>query len=97
MSFESDSEILKDTRFDREVAPKTAKSDLLVSLLKNNAFSEDSAILLSKYPIKPQELDELISRGRVELISNSPIKIYLTRIGKIVAYGEFALRNREKV
>jgi len=92
----SDEELLMDTSFDREIVPRDQVGDLLVSLFKNKAFKDDSAILLSKYPIKMEELEPLIKNGRIELVSRSPIKIYLTRIGRLVALGELSLREREK-
>ena len=88
--------ILKDTSFDRAIVPKDSTGDLLVSLLKKKAYNEKSGVLLSKYPIKAEQLDILIKQNRVKLISHSPVKIFLTDIGKIVAAGEFSLRNREK-
>ena len=92
----TDEDLLKDTSFDREIVPKSKVGDLLVSLLKKKAINEASAQLLSKYPIKIEDLEPLIKQGRVELISHSPIKVFLTPIGKLVALGEYSLREREK-
>jgi len=92
----TDDDLLKDTSFDREVAPKNQVGDLLVSLLKKSAFSTTSAKLLSNYPVKMEDLEPLIKQGRIELISQSPIKVFLTPIGKLVALGEYSLREREK-
>ncbi len=92
----SDKELLEDTSFDREVAPRNQVGDLLVSLLKKKAFDVTSAQPLSKYPLKMKDLEPLIKNGRIELISQDPIKIYLKPIGKIVAMGEYSLRERKK-
>ena len=89
-------ELLKDTSFDREVSPKDERSNILVSLFKKKAFKEDSAVLTSIYPQKQEVFNDLIKQDRIELISKSPMKMYLTKIGKIVACGEFALRERER-
>ena len=92
----SNKELLEDTSFDREVVPRDKEGDLLVSLLKKKAFNEHSAVDLSKYPIKEEFIDRLIKEERINVFSESPMKIYLTPMGKIVAYGEFALRRKEK-
>ncbi len=92
----SDKELLEDTSFDREVAPRDEAGNLLVSLLRKRAFDENTGVLLSQYPIKEEQLDKLIKEERVKLYSSSPVKICLTKIGKIVACGEFSLREREK-
>jgi hypothetical protein len=92
----SNKELLEDVSFDREIVPRDGEGDLLVSLLKKKAYSEGSAIDLAKYPIKEDFLDRLIKEDRVRVFSKSPMKIYLTSIGKIVACGEFALRRSEK-
>jgi len=88
--------LLDDTSFDRERSPKDEKSNLLVSLLRNQAFDAGSAILISKYPIREEDLEELMRAGRVEIVQNSPTSVYLTKIGKLVALGETSLREREK-
>ena len=92
----TDDDLLKDTSFDREIVPKNQVGDLLVSLLKKSAFSAASAKLLSNYPVKMEALEPLIKQGRIELISQSPIKVFLTPIGKLVALGEYSLREREQ-
>ena len=89
-------ELLEDTTFDREVAPKNQISNLLVSLIKKKAFNEKSAQLQSDYPIKAEEMDSLLKQGRIEMFSQSPMKIYLTPLGKLVALGELSLRERER-
>lgn len=89
-------ELLEDTTFDREIVPRDEIGDLLVSLLKKRVFDENSAVDISNYPIKLEQLEPLIKNERVELISNSPIKIYLKPLGKLVALGELSLREREK-
>ncbi len=89
-------ELLEDTTFDRVVAPKDQISNLLISLIKKKSFNEETALLLSDYPIKAEDLEPLIKNGRVELFSKSPMKIYLTQLGKLVALGELSLREREK-
>ncbi len=89
-------ELLEDTTFDREIVPRDEIGDLLVSLLKKRVFDKNSAVDLSKYPIKLEQLEPLIKNNRVELISKSPIKIYLKPLGKLVALGELSLREREK-
>ena len=88
--------LLEDTTFDREISPRDERSNLLISLLKNRAFDKNKSILLSEYPITMEELEPLIKQKRVELISQSPIRIYLTPMGKLVALGELSLREREK-
>ena len=88
-------ELLDDISFDRKVAPKDQISNLLVSLIKKKAFDENTAIELSKYNVKAEELDTLIKNGRVEIFSKSPTKIYLTELGKLVALGELSIRKRE--
>ncbi len=88
--------LLEDTTFDREISPKDERSNLLVSFLKKKAFDRKTSILLSKYPIKIEYLDKLIKLKRIEVISESPIRAYLTPIGKLVALGEYSLREREK-
>jgi len=92
----TDKELLEDVSFDREVIPKDAIGDLLVSLLINKAYDEKSAILLSKYSIKVGRLDRLIRDDRIRLISDSPVKVYLTGMGKIIACGEYAIRQQEE-
>lgn len=92
----TDKELLEDVSFDREIVPKDAIGDLLVSLLKNKAYDEKSAVLLSKYPIKIGQINQLIKEDRIRLISQRPTKIYLTKMGKIIACGEYAIRQREK-
>ena len=92
----SDKELLEDTSFDREIVPKDQVGDLLVSLLRKKALDESTGVLLSKYPLKEGQIDRLIRDDRIGLVSKSPMKVYLTEIGKIVAAGEFALREREK-
>jgi len=89
-------DLLKDTSFDRDISPRDERSNLLVSLLKNEAFNEKTSIHLSKYPIKSEDLEKLIKLKRIELVSQSPIKVYLTPVGKLVALGEYSLREREK-
>ncbi len=89
----SNKELLEDTTFDREIAPKDIKGDLLVDLLKKKAFDKNSSILLSKYYLK--EINQLIKEKRIKMILDNPIKYYLTEIGRIVTYGEFTLRQRE--
>ncbi|MFX0132027.1 MAG: hypothetical protein ACFFDN_00145 [Candidatus Hodarchaeota archaeon] len=92
----TDKELLEDTSFDREIVPKDEIGDLLVSLLKNRAYDESSAVLLSRYPVKVGQIDQLIKEDRIKLISQIPTKLYLTKMGKIIACGEYALRQREK-
>jgi hypothetical protein len=89
-------QVLNDTEFEKKFVSKTHASDVLVSLLKKGAVDKESAILLSNYPIKPEELDPLIKNGRVQMFANSPMRIYLTDMGQIVAAGEMALRQRMK-
>ena len=89
-------ELLEDSSFDREIIPKDPEGDLLVSLFKKKAFKETSAVDLAKYPKIDEFIDRLIKENRVKVFSNSPMKIYLTPIGKIVACGEFSLRRTEK-
>ncbi len=91
----SNKELLEDVTFDREIAPKDAIRDILVDLLKKKAFDKKSSILLSEYSLKEGQFDQLIKNNRIKLILNGPIKYYLTEIGRIVAYGEFTLRQRE--
>ena len=91
----SDSELLDDVSFDRNFVPKDQEGDLLVSLLRNEAFGEKSAILLEKYPIKPEQLERLIKEDRVVIVSQNPMRIYLTDFGKIVACGELSIRKSE--
>ena len=88
-------ELLDDVSFDTNIAPINQEGNLLISLLKNGAFNERAGILRSKYPVKDKELDRLISEGRVKMFSQSPMKIYLTEIGKIVACGELSIRSSE--
>ncbi|MFX1480546.1 MAG: hypothetical protein ACFFCI_20850 [Promethearchaeota archaeon] len=92
----SDKELLEDVSFDREIVPKDVIGDLLVSLLRNKAYDERSAVLLSQYPVKIGQIDQLIKEDRIRLISQSPTKIYLTKMGKIIACGEYAIRQQEK-
>lgn len=92
----TDDDLLKDTSFDREIAPKNQVGDLLVSLFNKEIFGPQKGVLLSKYPIKQKQIDKLIKDNVIDLYSSSPIKVYLTKFGKIVACGEYALRQREK-
>ncbi|KKM69782.1 hypothetical protein LCGC14_1447350 [marine sediment metagenome] len=92
----SDRELLDDVSFDREVVPKDQEGDLLVGLFKKKAYDEETSLQVSKYPIKEEDLTRLIKEERVIVFSESPMKIYLTEIGRIVACGEFALRQRER-
>jgi len=92
----SNKELLEDVSFDREVVPRDQEGDLLVSLLKKKAFNEKAAIDLKQYPIKEESIDRLIREDRVRVFSESPMKVYLTQIGKIIACGEFALRRSER-
>ena len=92
----SDRDLLEDTSFDREIVPRDKEGDLLVSLFKNKAYDKGTSLQLAKYPIKEEDLTRLIKEERVIVFSESPMKIYLTEIGRIVACGEFALRQRER-
>lgn len=91
----TDKELLEDTSFDREVVPKDQEGDLLVSLFKKKAFDKQSAMEFAKYFMKEDILDRLIKDERIVVFSESPMKVYLAPIGKIIACGEFALRRRE--
>lgn len=94
----SDKELLEDISFIRKVVPKDAISDLLYDLLRKKAFNEKSAILLSEYSISIEngQIDRLITEDRIRFVSDSPIKVYLTGMGKIIACGEYAIRQQEK-
>lgn len=92
----TDKELLEDTSFDREIVPKDEIGDLLVSLLKKRAYDEKSAVLLSQYPVKIGQIDQLIKEDRIRLISQRTTKIYLTKMGKIIACGEYAIQQQEK-
>ena len=92
----TDKELLEDISFDREIVPKDEVGALLVSLLKKRAFDENSGVLLFEYSIKESQFDKLIKEERIKLTPNRPMKMYLTKIGKIIACGEFSLREREK-
>jgi len=91
----SDKELLEDISFDREIIPRDPEGDLLVSLFNKKAFNEQSALDLAKYPKIDEFIDRLIKEERVKVFSNSPMKVYLTPMGKIVACGEFSLRRSE--
>ncbi len=91
----TDKELLEDISFDREVVPKDQEGDLLVGLLKKKAYDEKSAIDLARFPIREEFIDRLIKENRIQVFANSPMKVFLTPMGKIIAMGEFALRRRE--
>jgi len=91
----TDKELLEDISFDREVAPKDQEGDLLVGLLKRKAYDEKSAVDLAKFPVREEFIDRLIKEDRIRVFANSPMKVFLSPIGKMVAMGEFALRRRE--
>lgn len=88
--------LLDDTSFDRQIAPKDPASNLLVNLLRKRAIDEKSAVLLSECAIKEDQLDPLLQTGRVQMFANSPTKVYLSKMGQIVACGELSIRNRER-
>jgi hypothetical protein len=92
-------ELLNDTTFDREIAPKDNISDLLVNLIKNKAFDEKSALQISNCLPNRLSLYVLIKQDKIEIFSKDPqntLGIYLTKLGKIVAFGEVSLRAREE-
>lgn len=91
----TDKELLEDTSFDREIVPRDELGNLLISLLKHKAYDRGSAIEREKYPIREGDLSELIKLRYIESFSASPTKLYLTNKGKILAYGEYCLRERE--
>lgn len=90
-------EELKDVTFEQQFVPRSDIGNILINLYKRKAFDEESAILLSEYPIKVKFMDLLIKQKRVTLFMDKiygSIKIYLTLIGKIIAFGELILRKR---
>jgi hypothetical protein len=89
-------EMLSDITFEKKNVPKSRVGDLLISLLKHRAFDAKSAILLSKYPVKEDDLEPFIKNDMIGLIQNSPLKVYLNDLGRLVAAGEFAIRQAEK-
>ena len=91
----SNKELLEDILFDREICPRNAEGDFLVSLLNKKSFDKQSAIDITKYQKTEEFIDRLIKENRVKIFSNNSIRVYLTPIGKIIAYGEFSLRKRE--
>lgn len=89
--------LLRDTSFDRLVAKRDARIDLLVNLLDSNAFDPRTAVPRANSDISDDDLEDLIKRNRIELTASAPAGIYLTGEGKLAAIGELALRKREEV
>lgn len=85
--------LLSDLEFDRKYVVKSEVGDVLLTLLRKRAFSKESAVLVSDLSIHPEKLDVLINAGRVEVVIQSPAKIYLTPMGKIIAAGEYIIRK----
>lgn len=91
----SDKELLEDVSFDREICPRSVEGDFLVSLIDKKAYNKQSSMEFIECPEINEFLERLIKEGRVKIFSNNPMMVYLTPIGRIVAYGEWCLRRRE--
>ena len=70
--------------FNKDAIPKEEVTDLLMNLFKKKAFDEESSVFLSQYPIKEQQLEELIQKDIIHIISQNITQIYLTHIGRIL-------------
>ena len=77
------------------VLPKELAMDLLVSLFKKKAFDEESSVFLSQYPIKEQQLEELVRKDLIHLFSEDSTKIYLTHLGRIWICNDFVQQLRK--
>ena len=72
------------------------EGNVLLKLLTKKAYGMETAILLSELGVNEKDLTRLKNEHRIEMFSNSPTKVYLTRMGKIIAAGECSLRIRAR-
>jgi hypothetical protein len=72
------------------------EGNVLVNLLTKKAYSEETAVYLSELGVSEKDLGRLKTDNRIMMITHSPTKVYLTRMGKIIAAGECSLRFRAR-
>ena len=76
------------------ILSKKLAMDLLGNLFKKKAFDEESSVFLSQYPIKEQQLEELVRKNLIHLFSQNSTKIYLTHFGRIIICENFVQQLR---
>lgn len=96
MSWKNKQQLLNRLKFEREIAPINSKSDLMIYLLNNHAFNYNSAVKIHD-SFKINDWNDLINNDVIKLISKKPVIGYLTSFGKLIATGEYVMRENEKI
>lgn len=88
--------LLSDTSWERKNCPITRASNLLVDLFMKKANDKDSAIEIPGELLKDKDVQELVKHKRIKVLKGKKNRVFLYRMGKIVAAGEISLRLRER-
>lgn len=89
-------EIIENVDCDKSLISRNQEGDFLVGLLGKKAFNKKSAVLLDNHLIKTAQLERLLREKRVKVFSKKPVKVYLTKLGTLVACGEVSIRRFER-
>jgi hypothetical protein len=87
-------DFLADTTFDRSVAPRDdERINFLVDLFLNGTRSKKKAIDISTIDIDAGILRDLARTKRIAITGFKKKRVYLSKIGAVVALGELSLRR----